>query len=81
MMKPAEEPVVLVQPEGKIVRVEVRNNNMDRALKILKRKLIDEGVFKELQERRFYEKPSDRKRREKRAAIARHRREMLITAE
>lgn len=56
------------------MKVEVRNGNMDRAIRLLKRKLVDEGVFKELQERRFYEKPSDRKRRLKRAAIARQRR-------
>ena len=47
---------------------------MDRAIRLLKRKLTDEGFFKEIQERRFYEKPSDRKRREKRSAIARNRR-------
>ncbi len=63
------------------MKVEVRNNNLDRALKVLKRKLIDEGVFKELQERRFYEKPSEKRNRLKRAAIARQKREMLITAE
>lgn len=54
--------------------VEVRNNNMERAIRLLKRKLADEGVFKTLQEKRFYEKPSDRKRRLKRSAISRHRR-------
>lgn len=54
--------------------VEVRNNNVDRAIRVLKRKMVDEGVFKKLQEKRFYEKPSDRKRREKRSAIARYRR-------
>jgi small subunit ribosomal protein S21 len=43
-------------------------------MQILKRKLIDEGVFKELQERRCFEKPSDKKRRLKRAAIVRERR-------
>ena len=58
------------------MRVEVRNGNMDRAIRVLKRKLTEEGVFKELQERRFYEKPSDRKRRLKRAAIARNRRRL-----
>jgi ribosomal protein S21 len=42
------------------MKVEVRNNNVERAMQVLKRKLVDEGVFKELQERRFYEKPSDR---------------------
>jgi small subunit ribosomal protein S21 len=56
------------------MKVEVRNNNVERAMQVLKRKLVDEGVFKELQERRFYEKPSDRKRRLKRAAVARERR-------
>jgi small subunit ribosomal protein S21 len=56
------------------MKVEVRNNNVDRAMQILKRKLIDEGVFKELQERRCFEKPSDKKRRLKRAAIVRERR-------
>ncbi len=56
------------------MKVEVRNNNVDRAMQVLKRKLVEEGVFKELQERRFYEKPSDRKRRLKRAAIAREKR-------
>lgn len=54
--------------------VEVRNNNVNRALQILKRKLIAEGVFKEMQERKFYEKPSDKKRRLKRAAVVRERR-------
>jgi small subunit ribosomal protein S21 len=56
------------------MRVEVRNGNLNRALQVLKRKLVDEGVFREMQERRFYEKPSDKKRRLKRAAVARERR-------
>jgi small subunit ribosomal protein S21 len=56
------------------MKVEVRNNNVDRAMQILKRKLIDEGVFRELQERRCYEKPSEKKRRKQRAAIVRERR-------
>jgi len=58
------------------MRVEIRNNNVERGMQVLKRKLIDEGVFKELQERRFYEKPSDKKRRLKRAAIAREARKV-----
>lgn len=63
------------------MKVDVRNNNVDRALRVLKRKLVEEGVFRELQERRFYEKPSDKRRRLKRAAIARQRREVRINAE
>jgi small subunit ribosomal protein S21 len=53
------------------MKVEIRNNNVDRGMQVLKRKLINEGVFKELQERRFYEKPSDKKRRLRKAAKAR----------
>lgn len=53
--------------------VEVRNNNVDRAIRTLKRKLADEGIWQELRDRRFYEKPSDRKRRLKRAAVTRQR--------
>jgi small subunit ribosomal protein S21 len=56
------------------MRVEVRNGNLNRALQLLKRKLIEEGVFREIQERRFYEKPSDKRRRLKRAAVVRERR-------
>lgn len=47
---------------------------MDRAIRLLKRKLVDDGLFKELQARRFYEKPSDKNRRIKRSAMARQRR-------
>ena len=61
--------------------VEVRNNNVDRALRVLKKKLADEGFFKELQSRRFYEKPSEKRRRKKRQAIARNRRQLQASAE
>lgn len=54
--------------------VQVINNNMDRALRTLKKKLIEDGFFRTIQEGRFYEKPSDRRRRLKRAAIARRKR-------
>jgi small subunit ribosomal protein S21 len=46
---------------------------MDRAIRLLKRKMVAEGVFKALQDKRHYEKPSDKKRRLKRAAIVRAR--------
>lgn len=63
------------------MKVEVRNNNVDRAIRVLKRKLTDEGLFQELQKRRFYEKPSDRKRRLKRAAVARSRKAQRLQQE
>lgn len=56
--------------------VEIRNNNVDRGLKVLKRKLAEDGLFKELQARKFYEKPSEERRRKKRAAVSRLKREL-----
>jgi small subunit ribosomal protein S21 len=56
------------------MKVEIRANNVERGMQVLKRKLINEGVFKDIQSKRYYEKPSDKKRRLKRAAVARERR-------
>jgi small subunit ribosomal protein S21 len=47
------------------MRIDVRNDNVDKALKILKKRLFDEGTINELMERRYYEKPSETKRRKK----------------
>jgi small subunit ribosomal protein S21 len=59
------------------MRIEVRNGNVDKAIRLLKKKLTDDGFFRELREREAYEKPGDKRRRKKRAAIARSRRELL----
>lgn len=53
------------------MQVFVRDNNVEQALRILKRKMQREGVFREMRRRRFYEKPSDRTSREKTEAIRR----------
>jgi small subunit ribosomal protein S21 len=55
------------------MQVLVRDNNVDQAMKVLKRKLQREGVFRELRRRRAYEKPSERRVREKADAIRRAR--------
>jgi len=55
------------------VHVIVRDNDVDQALKVLKRKLQREGVFRELKRKKFFEKPSERKAREKSEAIRRTR--------
>jgi small subunit ribosomal protein S21 len=55
------------------VQVFVRDNNVDMALKVLKKKMQREGVFKEMKRRRFYEKPSERAAREKGEAVRRMR--------
>ena len=56
------------------MKVEVRNGNVDRAIRLLKKKLNEDGIFRLLQERRAYEKPSEKRRRAYRAAIVRQKR-------
>ena len=55
------------------MRVFVRDNNVDQALRVLKKKLQREGVFREMKRRKAYEKPSERKTREKAEAVRRAR--------
>jgi small subunit ribosomal protein S21 len=55
------------------VQVLVRDNNVDQALKVLKKKMQREGVFREMKLRSHYEKPSERRVREKAEAIRRAR--------
>lgn len=59
--------------EEQIIQVFVRDNNVDQALKLLKRKLQREGLFRELRRRRAYEKPSERRARRASEAIRRSR--------
>jgi small subunit ribosomal protein S21 len=49
----------------RLVQVLVRDNNVDQALKVLKKKMQREGVFREMKLRKHYEKPSERKVRER----------------
>jgi small subunit ribosomal protein S21 len=55
------------------MQVLVRDNNVDQALRVLKKKMQREGIFREMKQRRSYEKPSERKTREKAEAIRRAR--------
>ena len=55
------------------MQVTVRDNNVDQALKVLKKKLQREGVFREMKLRRAFEKPSQKRAREKAEAISRWR--------
>ncbi len=55
------------------MQVIVRDNNVDQALRALKKKLQREGVFREMKLRRHFEKPSERKARERAEAIRRAR--------
>lgn len=51
--------------------VTVRDNNVEQALRSLKKKLQREGVFREMKLRRHFEKPSERKKREQAEAVRR----------
>jgi small subunit ribosomal protein S21 len=66
------EPTTLRQI-GKLVQVLVRDNNVDQALRVLKKKMQREGLFREMKRRRAYEKPSERRTREQAEAIRRAR--------
>ena len=55
------------------MQVLVRDNNVDQALKVLKKKMQREGVFREMRRRKAYEKPSERKAREHAESIRRAR--------
>jgi small subunit ribosomal protein S21 len=57
----------------KPLQVFVRDNNVDQALRVLKKKMQREGVFREMKRRRFFEKPSERATREKAEAVRRGR--------
>ena len=55
------------------MQVLVRDNNVDQAMRVLKKKMQREGVFREMKRRRFYEKPSEKSAREKAEAVRRAR--------
>ena len=55
------------------MQILVRDNNVEQALRVLKKKMQREGVFREMKLRGHYEKPSERKAREKAEAIRRAR--------
>jgi small subunit ribosomal protein S21 len=55
------------------LQVLVRDNNVDQALRVLKKKMQREGVFREMKMRSAYEKPSEKRAREKAEAVRRTR--------
>ncbi len=58
---------------GNRLQVAVRDNNVDQALRVLKKKLQREGVFREMKLRKYYEKPSEKRVREGAEAVRRAR--------
>jgi small subunit ribosomal protein S21 len=79
--------IVRVDPVGKLdvrrfrtnrrrshlLQILVRDNNVEQALRVLKKRMQREGIFREMKRRRFYEKPSEKTARQKSEAIRRAR--------
>ena len=55
------------------INVKVFNNNVEKAIRVLKKKMLKEGIIKELKERRYYEKPSEKRLKENKENIRRWR--------
>ena len=55
------------------INVRVFNNNVEKAIRVLKKKMLKEGIIKELKQRRYYEKPSEMKLRKQKENIRRWR--------
>ncbi len=52
------------------ITIQVRNGNLEQAMRVMKKKLQKDGVLKELRARQSFEKPSEKKRRKKKEGIA-----------
>ena len=57
-----------------MVTITVRNNNVDQAMRVLKKKLQKEGVLKEIKSRQYFEKPSAKRARKKAEGVKRYKR-------
>lgn len=55
------------------MQIFVHDNDVEKALRVLKKRMQREGIFREMKLRQFYEKPSERKAREKSEAVRRAR--------
>ena len=57
----------------KAIQVKVFDNDLEKAMRILKKKIQNDGLFKRLKLKKSYEKPSEYKRRKQREALRRQR--------
>ena len=62
------------------IEVQVRGNNVEKAMRVLKKKLMKYGLMKELRERQYYEKPSLKKQRKLKENIRRCKKEQKLRA-
>jgi len=52
-----------------VIEVQVRGGNLEKAMRVLKKKVMKEGIVKELKRRQFFQKPSEIKREKKKEGI------------
>ena len=52
------------------IKIDVRNGNLEQAMRVLKKKVLKEGIFRLAKEKSVFEKPSEKKRRKKKEGIA-----------
>ena len=62
------------------IEVQVRGNNVEKAMRVLKKKLLKDGMMRELKECQYYQKPSQVKREAKKQSIRRHKKEQKLRA-
>tara|TARA_R100000541_G_scaffold30437_1_gene39429 strand:+ start:521 stop:730 length:210 start_codon:yes stop_codon:yes gene_type:complete len=60
------------------IEVQVKGNNVEKAMRVLKKKLLKDGLLRELKERQHYSKPSAVKREAKKQAIRRFKKEQKL---
>jgi small subunit ribosomal protein S21 len=70
--------VVAAEGRDSPLQVIVHGNDVDGALRHLKRKLQQEGFFREIKKRKFYEKPSVKKKRKQQEAMRRRRKALSL---
>jgi len=58
------------------ITVEVRGGNLEKAMRVLKKKVMKEGIIKELRRRQYYQKPSEIKREKKKEGIKNYKKKM-----
>jgi small subunit ribosomal protein S21 len=61
------------------LEIKVDDRNIEKALRLLKRKMQHDGLFRELKNRRFYEKPSLKKKRKRREAQKRRQKNLRMS--
>ena len=59
-----------------MIEVQVRGGNLEKAMRVLKKKVMKEGIVKELKRRQFYMKPSEIKREKKKEGIKNYKKKM-----